>query len=47
MKRAAAAVQVSGLAYEASTHLKDLTNLWHNNGGKESVRLISQAETAI
>ena len=45
MKRTAAAV--SRLANEASTHPRDLTNLWHNHGDKESVPLISQAETAI
>ena len=37
MGHAAAAVQVSGVVGSASTHLTDLTNLWHNSCDKESV----------
>ena len=52
MEHAAAAVQVNGQADWASAHVRDLTNLWHNSGDKESVcllsgTLVSQAETAV
>ena len=36
---AAAAFQVNRVADQASTHLRDLTDVWHNNGDKESVFL--------
>ena len=52
MEHDAAAVQDNGLADWASSHLRALTDLWHNSSDKKSVclhqrTLVSQATLAV